>query len=258
MILKKSEFKKEKNKSKEKIRIKAYSNFGINIRDNNKNECEKLKNDFKLNLNKGYTRVQVIFQSDEFNNLDEKEFLIKFKNEKDFKELKYLKKIHTDIMSGIQLSKYHLDSRGNKIQGWSIDEKRGNRQYYPPLGWIGIGLKVMGIYEDDIWIGMKNIEGEWCVAYHGVGGDSNPREVKKITGIIYKTSFKVGNNHYHQYCDDIFHPGHKVGRGVYLFPSIHLAEEYAGISEINGKNYKTVLITRVRPDAIRKCLDSES
>ena len=85
MILKKSEFKKEKNKSKEKIKIKAYSNFGINIRDNNKNECEKFKNDLKLNLNKGYTRVQVIFQSDEFNNLDDKELLNKFKNEKNFK-----------------------------------------------------------------------------------------------------------------------------------------------------------------------------
>ena len=28
---------------------------------------------------------------------------------------------------------------------------------------------------------------------------------------------------------------------------------YAGISDINGKSYKTVLMVRVKPDAIRHC-----
>ena len=249
-----SEFKIEKSKSKEKIRFKAYSNFGNIITDKNKNECERFKNDLKSNLSKVYSRVQVIFQSDEFNNLNEKEFLDKFKNDEDFEELKNLKEIHTDvIMSGCKLNKNQLDSRGNKIEGWSIGEMRGNKLYYPPLGWIGIGLKVMNKYEDDIWIGRENIEGEWCVAYHGVGRDRESDEVKKITGNIYKTRFKPGSGQYHENCDDIFHPGMKIGRGVYCFPRIEVAEIYAGISEINGKKYKTVLMNRVKPDAIRQC-----
>ena len=37
-------------------------------------------------------------------------------------------------MSGCKLSKNLLDSRGNKIEGWSIGEKRGNKPYDPPLG----------------------------------------------------------------------------------------------------------------------------
>ena len=209
----------------------------------------------KSNLNKFYSRVQVIFQSDEFNNLYEKEFLDKFKNEndEDFKELKYLKEIHTDVLSGCKLNKNQLDSRGNKIEGWSIGEMRGNKLYYPPLGWIGIGLKVMNKYEDDIWIGREKIEGEWCVAYHGIAIFRESNEVKRITGSIYKSKFLPGSNQVHQDCDDIFHPGKKVGKGVHCTPKIETAEEYAGISKINGIKYKTVLMTRVKPDAIRQC-----
>ena len=45
----------------------------------------------------------------------------------------------------------------------------------------------------------------------------------------------------------------KVGRGVYCFPRIKVAEQYAGISEINGIKYKTVIMNRVKPNAIRQC-----
>ena len=134
---------------------------------------------------------------------------------------------------------------------------RGNKPYDPPLGWIGIGLKVMDKYEDNIWIGKENIEGEWCVAYHGVGRNYSSNDVKKITGIIYKTRFKPGSGQYHKNCVDIFHPGQKVGEGVYCYPKIKIAEYYAGISKINGIKYKTVLMTRVKPDVIRQCKCTE-
>ena len=241
---------------------------------NDEEEYEKFKDDLKSKLSKDYNipkdkiivtylqegsvNVQVIFQSDEFNNLDEKEFLNKFQNENNevFKELKYLKEIHTDVlMSGCKLNKNQLDNEGNnKDGGWAPEgEMRGNKPYYPPKGWIGIGLKVIDKYEDNIWIGMDNIEGEWCVAYHGVGRFKKSEEVKKITGSIYKSKFRPGSGQAHQNEDDIFHPGKKVGKGVYCSPKIETAEEYSGISEINGIKYKTVLMTRVKPDAIRQC-----
>jgi hypothetical protein len=96
---------------------------------------------------------------------DERKLLNEFKK----KELKNLKEIHTDVItSGFKLNKNLLDSRGNRSDGWSVGEMRGKKPYYPPLGWIGIGLKVIDKYENNIWIGMNNSEGEWCVAYHGV------------------------------------------------------------------------------------------
>ena len=59
----------------------------------------------------------------------------------------------------------------------------------------------------------------------------------------------------HANCSDINHPGKKVGVGVAFSPSIKCAEEYAGISNINGLNYKTVFMVRVKPNARRFCRD---
>ena len=237
---------------------------------NDKNEYEKFKENLKLKLSKDYNiptnkiivtfpqkgslQVQVIFQSDEFNNLSLEEFKSKFENDDKFEELKNLKEIHSDILLGAcKLSEKQLDYRGNRSEGWGVGEMRGNKPYDPPIGWIGIGLKVLDKYNDNTWIGMDNIDGEWCVAYHGVGIGQSSENVKKITRLIYKGSFKKGQRQAHYYCQDKFHPGNEVGEGVYCTPTIATAEEYAGESTINGKDYLTVLMVRVKPDAIRSC-----
>ena len=156
-------------------------------------------------------------------------------------------------MGACKLQRKELDSRGNKYSGWGVNEKRGNKPYYPPLGWIGIGLRVKGKYHTDSWIGNDNNPGEWCVAYHGVGRRQSSDNVKKITGIICKTTFEPGPSQVYMNCDNIYNPGKKVGIGVYCMSNPEIAENYAGISEINGKKYKTVLMVRVKPDAIRSC-----
>ena len=71
-------------------------------------------------------------------------------------------------------------------------------------------------------------------------------------------SLKAGSGQVHEDCDDIFHKGKKVGRGVYCTPHIKTAEGYSGRSEIiNGVQYSTVLMVRVKPEAIRHCEDSD-
>ena len=243
---------------------------------NNKEKFEELKENLKQKLSKDYNiskdkiivtfpqkgslSVQIIFQSDDFNNLDLDEFKSKFVNDDEFPELNNLKEIHRDvIMSGCKLSKDLLDPRGNRIDGWGVNENRGNRPYNPPLGWIGIGLKVFDKYDDgdNTWIGMDNSNGEWCVAYHGVGDGQDSDKVKSIVGMIYKGSFKKGSGQVHKDCDDKFHSGSKVGEGVYCTPNVETAEGYAGISEINGKSYITVLMVRVKPEAIRGCANCD-
>ena len=78
-----------------------------------------------------------------------------------------------------------LDYRGNNRDGgWAkIGEKREGEEYIPPIGWNGYGLKALGVYENDNWIGMNNNEGEWCVAYHGLSRETS-ENVSKITGLI--------------------------------------------------------------------------
>ena len=156
-------------------------------------------------------------------------------------------------MGSCKFTKSQLDRRGNKINDWSLGEYRGGKPYNPPIGWIGIGLRVLDKYEDNNWIGHNNNPGEWCVAYHGVARGQSPDIVNKIVGLIYKNGFKPGMRQFHKDCTDINHPGKKVGVGVAFSPSIKCAEQYAGISNINSIKYKTVFMVRVKPSAIRCC-----
>ena len=240
---------------------------------NNKKEFEKFKENLKLKLSKDYNippekiiitlpqkgslHVQVIFQSEDFQNLNKNQFINKFQNDPEFKELSNIKDIHEDvIMGGVKLNRSQLDRRGNRSDGWGVGEKRGGKDYDPPIGWTGIGLKVWDQYDggDNTWIGMDNVSGEWCVAYHGVCSGQSSDNVKNITGIIYKTKqFKPGWRQAHEDCPDQYHPGKKVGKGVYCTPTIKTAEDYAGESNINGQIYKTVMMVRVKPKAIRHC-----
>ena len=202
------------------------------------------------NPQKGSFSVQVIFQSDMFDNLSPEEFKQKLND--NFEELKNLKEIHSElIMGAFKISKKLLDPLGNRESGWDEGEKRGGKEYYPPLGWKGFGLKVLGKYEDNEWIGMKNTPGEWCVAYHGVGSQKSSEEVKKIVALIITSTFKQGEGQIYENKKDIYHEGKKVGKGVYCTPKIEIAESFSGISEINGNKYRTVLMSRVKPDKIR-------
>ena len=186
--------------------------------------------------------VQSIFQSKEFLEMN----LNVYKNSK---ELSKLKVIQRDLVcNNLRFSYSQLDYEGNKISGWSINEKRGDKPYYPPLGWIGFGLKVKNYYDnyDNSWLGNNNIPGEWCVAYHGV---------KYITIIkkIYMGGFRPSGFQAHKDCQDIHHPGKNVGVGVYFTSNPETAGEYGGIYEFNGRKYKTILMVRIKPDTIRSC-----
>ena len=188
------------------------------------------------------------------------DFKNKFKNDSNFKELQYLKEVHSDvIMGGCKLSKNMLDAKGNRSSGWPDGEMRGNKPYYSPKGWIGIGLKVEDRFDggDNTWLGMFNIPGEWCVAYHGVGRGQDSDNVKSITKKIYEGGFKPGNVQAHQYCNNINKPGTKVDVGVYCTPKVDVACSYSGQSIINGKRYHTVIMVRVKRSIIRQCNDAE-
>lgn len=242
----------------------------------NEKEFEKFKEALKDKLNKEYGipkekiiitfpqkgsfDIQVIFQSDEFNDLDLEDFKDKFKNDDKFTQLYTLKEVHSSlIMGGCRLSKNQLDYRGNRTKDWGVGQKRGREQYYPPEGWIGIGIKVFDKYFNDKWLDMQNKPGEdeWVVAYHGVGRGQCVRDVNGIPSSIIGMGFKAGKAQEHKNCEDSYHPGNKVGEGVYCTPYINIAEEYAGKSEINGIEYKTVIMVRVKPSARRQCVSHE-
>ena len=237
---------------------------------NNENERERFKENLKEKLHQdfeipkdkiiiifpqtGSLNIKVIIQINEFNDIEKAQFLKRFKNEGNFSEIKTLKEVHEEIlMSGCQLSRLLLDPLGNRSEWPKNIENRGGEPYYPPYGWIGIGLKAFDQYENDRWLDIHNQEGEWIVAYHGLGRGMNSNEVNSLIDNIIRIGFKNGNNQIHKNCDDFYHEGKKVGEGIYCTPYVRVAEEYAGISKINGVNYKIVIMVRVNPSARRHC-----
>ena len=204
-------------------------------------------------------QLQVIFQNDDFNNenIDFNTFKKNCMNDKDFQELSKLKEVHKSlIMEGCRLSSNMLDPRGNRKDGWGINEKRGGLDYIPPTnGWVGYGLKVWGKYDNgnNDWLSYNGNKNEWAIAYHGVGSKLGC-SVEQAAHNIIKGGFKAGSGQTFQYDDDFMHPGQKVGVGVYCSPDPKVMEEYAKysiINGVNGKNYMLGFMMRVKPDKIR-------
>ena len=177
--------------------------------------------------------ANVIFLSNEFDNLDLNEFTSKLKGKNRVDELKYLKKISSDIIiKEFKLSKKLLDSRGNKFDDWPINESRGNNVYDPPLGWIGIGLKVMDLYDngDNTWIGIDNNNSKWCVAYCRIGDFSKDYNNSIIT------SKKLSGS----------------SERLYFATKIKIAEKIASVIKANNKIYKILLMARIKENSFKK------
>ena len=224
-------------------------------------------------LNQNHYDIQLIFQNNDFNNLDLKKFQSKFKNDD---TLCYLKDIHkTLIMEGCKLSEDMLDSRGNKFfenneeykssdceedksngKICQLNKKRGGYDYYEPIGWMGFGLKVLGKYDNgnNDWLACNGNKNEWAVAYHGIGISQN-YNLENVINNIANEGFKIGKTHACQFDDDLNHKGQKVGIGIYCSPNPLVMEQFASLSKTNiiikGKRYQMGFMMRVKPDKIR-------
>ena len=144
--------------------------------------------------------------------------------------------------------------RGQKLDGkWAHGEKRGGKPYNPPDGWWGLGLNVINRYDNgnNDWLACDGRPGEWCIAYHGACRSNSSEQIKQIIKPILQQNLKPGGGQGCKNSNDIFHPGHKVGVGVYCTPNISTANGYAGRIEVNGIKYQIAFMLRVKPDKIR-------
>ena len=203
-------------------------------------------------LNGGDYNIQIIFMSNEFNDLEISEFEERFKNSD---KLKYLKEIHkTLIMEACKLSPNMLDPEGNRSEGWPDGEMRGGLPYNSPKGWMGFGLKVKGKYDkgNDDWLECNGNKNEWAVAYHGVGISKG---LEIVMGNIYKSGFKTGPGQVYKDKENVNKLGTKVGIGIYCSPKPSVLEQYAKFGEtstvIQNNHFIMGFMMRVKPDKIR-------
>ena len=111
---------------------------------------------------------------------------------------------------------------------------RGGSEYKRPYGWMRYAVRVLGMYENDVWLGPDGIwtsqaSGEWPVSYHGTYMSSAEK--------IVKEGYEVG-------------PGKKFGEGIYTSQSLEMVEMHGYAKEFpyDGKRYKIALQNRVNPD----------
>jgi len=122
----------------------------------------------------------------------------------------------------------------NMDGGWGEENKIiGGKEYDPPKGYIGIGLNVNKFGNDKTWLGTCNAEGEWPIAYHGVGG----RLIYNKARSIIKNNLIAGD-------------GNHFGDGVYFGREIRVADEYARHSQDSNKYY-VVFMCRVNPKKLK-------
>ena len=130
---------------------------------------------------------------------------------------------------------------------------RGGKKYYPPYGWFGIGLKLKHKYgKDNSWLGKENKEGEWPVAYHGLGKekpfnralDIINGNLKNEVGKLFKNEKNVEKNkNKYPYC----------GEGVYFSPNIIDAAYFSEKTSLGFFNtkFQFAIMARVNPNKIR-------
>ena len=166
------------------------------------------------------------------------------------------------MVNEIILSPDILDPKGDRYKGWGINESRGGEKYIPPLdGWIGIGLKVLNKYDDNNkWLGYRNFNGEYSVAYYGLHNFLNDTEtelndlnnyIRDIATIINEKAFIEEDNKRSGILRS------KCGGGVCLFQDPKYAEYCAGEIIWKGFLFKILLMCRVNPNKIRQPIDHD-
>ena len=160
---------------------------------------------------------------------------------------------YKSLLEACRINPSLFDNNYNNYNGWGKGQKRGPphhlMDYDPPLGFMGFGLNILNKYDggDNTWLGMKNVEGEWYIAYHGTRLEFVENIINKGFGAGYRQAYEFDDN-----INELSKSQYiKCGRGVYCTPKINKAEEYAAEFIMKNSKYKLVFMCRVNPYKIR-------
>ena len=213
----------------------------INVFNNDLNIDNK---NFIISFNNKRNFIDAFIKTIEFSQLFPNEIKRDYFNFPELYEIKLL--ITKYLQQDCNINKNYFDYKGNSINpNKELYLFRGTQKYIPPYGWIGIGLKVIGIYEDDIWINDKSELSKWGVAYYAISGSLTGDFTKRLNDIITKNKQISNNNKKYFYIND----------KVNLYPDINDAEKNTDTFYINNKFYKIILMAKVLIENIKKSKD---
>ena len=172
-----------------------------------------------------------------------------------FNELKTLKK--ELLIKDYNIDIKYFDNRGNFLNQIPRNNLfRGKEKYEPPQNdWMGLGLNVLGKYDEgnDDWLEDISNKSEWAIAYRGITSKNNSKYTIKdyLKYFIVKGNLKIAETNNGEKINDKRH-WRTVGKGIWMTPSINIAEKYTQTILFNEKTYKVLLMAKVKIDKIRE------
>ena len=161
------------------------------------------------------------------------------------------------LINRYEINKDCFDNRGNFLSPNSRKIIfRGKEVYEPPYGWMGLGLNVLGKYENDIWLKDITDKSEWAIAYRGIFSKDANKIKNFIKYYIEKQDLKNAVIEIKEQKKNKRN-SKTINKGVYMTPHIKVAEKYTQSISFNSKKYKVLLMAKVLTKEIVEPEDSD-
>ena len=130
--------------------------------------------------------------------------------------------------------------------------KRGGEEYIQPLNWTVYGINIAGKYDfgNDNWLGNKNQNGEFAVAYYGINNLVNKNVNLMGSLMSLMGNLETGNTFVN--VKNARKPNQNCGSGAYFYKDPNTAENSSEIIKIAGFEYKIMFMCRVKPSKIKQ------
>ena len=173
--------------------------------------------------------------------------LDKIKAYPSFSKLYELKSLRNKLLhEELKIDTKYFDYRGNFLNPNSRRIIfRGKEIYDPPYGWMGLGLNVLGKYENDNWLEDISNKSGWTIAYRGIILKDSNKIKDYLKYFIKNRDLKIAETNLVNPIDNL-RTLETVRRGIYMTPYIKIAEKYTQTISFDNKNYKVLLMAKVK------------
>ena len=152
----------------------------------------------------------------------------------------------------------NFDNTGNLLVPNTRQNRfRGKEIYDPPYNWLGLGLSVLGKFDDgnDDWLEDISDKSEWAIAYRGISSKKQEHIKVMLKHFIEERNLEIARinfkDKFGKKLNDKRHWG-TIESGIYMTPYIKIAEKYTKTISFNNKNYKVLLMAKVKVSEIKE------
>lgn len=162
------------------------------------------------------------------------------------------------LIKDFNIKEENFDNTGNLLVPNTRQNRfRGKEIYDPPYNWLGLGLSVLGKFDDgnDDWLEDISEKSEWAIAYRGISSKNQKHIKVMLKHFIEERNLEIARinfkDKFGKKLNDKRHWG-TIESGIYMTPYIKIAEKYTKTISFNNKNYKVLLMAKVKVSEIKE------